>query len=251
MHIVRCLLLVLFASAGLSFWEADETKADGGGWKLKPPAPDAVPVAAQRRLPGIYPAGSRVPDRDAPGGFGPCDNYPMNLGEKGWGTKGTIAVVAFPDEPIAYFKSRGIPVRLINRTGEVVSFSASDSCLFLVQEALDSDGVWREIESPPEPICGNSFHRVYLKPGQYWQFPARVYSGPIKTKIRFRLSQRGLRDRAKPIYSNEFEGQVAAVQFRRGLERGPEGAGAEGPGGVSGAGGASGATGRLRRGSPA
>jgi hypothetical protein len=31
-------------------------------------------------------------------------------------------------------------------------------------------------------ICGNSFHRVLLKPGEYWQFPARLYQETFKTK---------------------------------------------------------------------
>ncbi len=179
------------------------------GWDLQPPQPAAMPVAANGRLAGIYPVGSWIPDRSALGGFGPCDNYPFDLGKAAWGTKGTISLVAFLDEPVAYFKSRGIAVRLINRSGEVASFPACDSCLRLVQEAQDKDGHWRPIESSPEAICGNSFHRVFLEPDQYWQFPARLYSGPIKTKVRFRLDC----DQELRLYSNEFEGAVSAAQF--------------------------------------
>src|SRR5262249_47714204 len=173
MRPIRWLLLVLIAAAGGSCGQADRMagdtpNTDSAGWELKPPAADAVPVAAQRRLPGNYPAGSRLPDREALGGFGPCDNYPNDLGHKDWGAKGAISLVAFSDEPVAYFKHRGIALRLVNRTGDVVSFAASDSCLFLVQEAIDPDGRWRPIESLPEPISGNSFHRVFLKPDQYW-----------------------------------------------------------------------------------
>jgi hypothetical protein len=180
------------------------------GWELKPPRPDAAPVAAKTRFEGIYPVGSRLPDKEAIGGFGPCDNYSFDLGGKEWGMDGEVSLVAFPDEPVAYFKYRGIAVRLINRTGETASFPACDSRLFLVQEARDSAGRWQAIEVLPESDCGNSFHRVFIKPNQYWQFPARVYGGPLKTKIRFRLDRGG----EGVLYSNEFDGTVDAVQFQ-------------------------------------
>jgi hypothetical protein len=177
---------------------------------LKPPAPDAVPVAATEQLPAIYPAGSRIPDRTAPGGFGPCDNYPKDLRGQDWGKKGAVSLVAFPEEPVAYGTHCGIALRLINRTGKVASFAACDSRLYLVREAVDRIGKWRPAESLPEAICGNSFHRVSLASNQYWEFRAPVYDGPIKTKTRFRLDQS---NDGRLIYSNEFEGKVAAAQF--------------------------------------
>jgi hypothetical protein len=180
------------------------------GWELKPPAPDATPVQATGKMAGIYPAGSRIEDRDAPGGFGPCNNYPWDLADKQWGADGAVSIVAFPEEPVAYFKHRGFALRVVNRTTKPVPFEACDSALSIVREAQDATGTWREVESPPEAICGNSFHRVFLGPGQYWQFPAREYAGPTRTKMRFRLSPGGDRP---TLYSNEFEGQVAAAQF--------------------------------------
>ena len=80
----------------------------------------------------------------------------------------------------------------------------------LVREAQDAGGGWREVEEAPRPICGNSFHRVFLGPGQYWEFPAREYAGPVATRLRFRLDPGGGRP---AFYSNEFGGQVAEVQF--------------------------------------
>lgn len=220
-----CWCLIVALTAGGSVCRpAHQQSPDGPplaakGWELKPPVPDAEPVAARSRLPGIYPVGSRLPDPKALGMFGPCDNYPHDLRDRGWGKKKAISLVAFPDEPVAYFKHKGMAVRLINRTGQVVSFEACDSCLFLVREALDGTGRWREIESPPEAICGNSYHRVFLKPDQFWQFPARLYKGPIKTKIRFRLDAGREPDEGTPLYSNEFDGSVAVVQFRTGPDR--------------------------------
>ena len=105
--------------------------------------------------------------------------------------RGKVALVAFPDEPVAYFKLRGFALRVVNRTSETVPFAACDSSLFIVCEAKDAGGVWRDIETSPQAICGNSFHRVFLGPDQYWQFPAREYAGPMKTKLRFRLDPGG------------------------------------------------------------
>jgi hypothetical protein len=208
-HYCRTILVAVgLAIAGCH--KADDPASDAQGWELKPPAPDATPVAAKEKMPGIYPAGSRIKDRAALGGFGPCDNYPKDLAGRKWGTQGVVAIVAFPDEPVAYFKHQGFALRVVNRTSESVPFAACDSSLSIAREAQDVAGAWREIESAPQPICGNSFHRVFLGPGQYWQFPARLYSGPTKTKVRFRLDPGG----GQPvIYSNEFDGQVAAVQF--------------------------------------
>jgi hypothetical protein len=169
-------------------------------------------VAAKELMPGIYPVGSRIRDPQPLGGFGTCDNFPKDLGDKEWGAKGTISLVAFPDEPVAYFKHRGIALRVVNRTGEVASFKACDSDLFIVREAVDGDGRWREIESLPDSACGNSFHHVFLKQDQYWEFPARLYTGPIKTRTRFRMD---LEEGGPSIYSEEFEGEMAAAQFER------------------------------------
>jgi hypothetical protein len=176
---------------------------------------------------GIYPAGSKIEDKEAPGGFGPSENPPKELARREWGEAGAVSLVAFPDELVAYGKRQGFAVRLINRTDAPVAFSACDSCLYLTQEARDSFGNWRAIELPPQMICGNSYHRVFLDKNQYWEFPARRSSGVIKTRLRFRLEQgtsrreewdagedgqkhvRVFADRGgRVIYSNEFEGWV-------------------------------------------
>jgi hypothetical protein len=202
------LVAVVLPLAGCN--KGDDPASNSPGWELKPPAPGSTPVTAKEKMSGLYPAGSRIKDQEALGGFGRWDNYPKDLGGKEWGTKGAVSLVALPDEPVAYFKHRGFALRLVNRTGEAVPFAACDSMLMLGREAQDADGTWREVEVPPQPICGNSFHRVFLGPGQYWEFPAREYAGSTKTKLRFRLDPGGGRP---AIYSNEFEGHVTAAQL--------------------------------------
>lgn len=184
------------------------------GWSLGPPLPDAQPVVAESRYGGTYPAGSRIKDDQAPGGFGRCSNFPIDLGDREWGAKGAITLVAFPEEPIAYFKHQGVALRLFNRSGQTAAFEACDSCLYILQEAQDHTGRWREIEEPPCIICGNSLHRVFLLPNECWEFKARRYDGPVTTKIRFRLDPTGEKDTAKPIYSNEFVGKISRAQLR-------------------------------------
>ncbi|MFO0864521.1 MAG: hypothetical protein U0744_07705 [Gemmataceae bacterium] len=94
-------------------------------------------------------------------------------------------------------------------------FAACDSQLYLVQEAKDENGTWCEIEELPTTICGNSFHSVFLKPGQCWEIKARAYQGATKTKLRFRLDPDGEFDEGSPIYSPEFDGEVSESQLRR------------------------------------
>lgn len=221
-------LLVLAALAGvvgLVAWrlvgqELLESKTPRPeGWGFTPPGPGAKAVSTESRLGGIYPVGSRVADHAAPGGFGGCDNFPVDLGDKEWGEKGKLSLVVEPDEVVAYFKYRGVAVRLVNRTNEVKKFAACDSCLYLVQEAQDEQGVWREIEDLPSAICGNSFHQVALKPGQFWEIKARAYHGPMKTKLRFRLDGSGESAEGEPIYSREFDGRISKQQLRRGPGR--------------------------------
>jgi hypothetical protein len=191
-----------------------EDQGDGKtGWKLAPLAPDAAPVDATKERQGFYRVGSRITDKQASAGeFYECDNYPFDLDRKDWGVEGAVSLIAFTDESTAYsHKLQGMAVRLINRSDRVASFPACDSALMLVQEALAPDGNWQAIESWPTGPCGNSDHRVFIKPGQYWQLTAPVYAGPLQTKLRFRLD--GC-DR-QVLYSNEFAGAISATQFKQ------------------------------------
>jgi hypothetical protein len=180
-----------------------------GGWDLGPPIAGAEPVTADAMMPGIYPVGSRKRDLSAFGGFGPCENYSVDIADKAWGKSGELSLVAFPDESVSYFKHEGIALRVINRSWSTSTFTAIDSKLTLVCEARNADGQWRPIESEPFVICGNSFHRVFLPSGQCWEFPARTYTGPLQTKLRYRLDP----GRGPSIYSNEFDGQISPAQF--------------------------------------
>ena len=90
------LLLVVLTLSATSFTSTDQSTensdVDKHGWELNEPIAGATAVATKVRLSGLYPAGSLLKDDKAPGGFGPCDNYPLELGAKDWGSKGKVAL---------------------------------------------------------------------------------------------------------------------------------------------------------------
>lgn len=153
-------------------------------------------------------AGSSTPDAGAPGGFGPSDNYPRSVKGKDF-PRDAISLAVNPDEEVAYGEYHGIRLLLANTTNTEMWLSATDSRLNIIQEALDTDGTWKPIESMPRAWCGNSYHRVRLGAGEYWQLVAPRYSGGFKTKLRFKLEI----DQKRAVYSNEFAGSVNRGQF--------------------------------------
>ncbi len=147
-------------------------------------------------------------------------NWPQKIGDKTWGAKETTSLVAFPDEAVAFGKHRGMVVRLVHRGKDPARFQGCDSGLPIIREALDSKGRWREIENTRSSWCGNSYHELSLGPNEYWEFVAPVYTGSIKTKIRFRLDAsdefHGRKAKQRWIYSNAFDGAVTKEQLRMG-----------------------------------
>jgi hypothetical protein len=160
---------------------------------------------------GWYCAGSKIEDKEALGGFGPCSNYPKRWAAGIPGDSGKLSLVAAPEEAVSLRRRPGMPVYLVNRTAKTAAFAACDSQLYIVEEALAPDGTWKALEHLPRTFCGNSFHRVFLGAGEYWQFAAPKPSGRLVTKLRFRLEPEGegaIRKGGSALYSNEFEGAI-------------------------------------------
>ena len=152
-------------------------------------------------------AGSRV-DTKALGGFGQSDNASKRVVDRGLGRDGQLALSALSQTTVPFAgKYRGMRLLLVNRTNREAEFPASDSRLSIVQEAQDSKGQWRPVEYLPSSSCGNSYHRVFLSANHYWEFSTPVYTGSLKTKLRFVLQGK------QPLYSNEFAGSVNPGQF--------------------------------------
>ncbi len=152
-------------------------------------------------------AGSHLKDTQAIGGFTKSDNVPRNVQTQSAGVG--LFLLAQPGVVIPFDGGSGMRVTLVNQTQDLLAFNASDSRLAIVQEALDPDGTWKPIESLPSSDCGNSYHRVFLAPDQFWAFSAPRYKGTHPTKLRFTMT---LADGSQ-LHSNVFDGSVNPAQF--------------------------------------
>ena len=170
-----------------------------------PAADNFVSVAEMQA--SSCPAGSRIRDTRAIGGFGTSNNLPrpvaMSTGGQG------LFLLAQPEVVMADTRGRGMRLALVNRTPHLLAFEALDSRLPIVQEAQDADGNWRRIESQIGSDCGCSAHRVFLPRNCFWAFHVPRYKGPLATKLRFAMSLRG----GLTLYSNVFDGSIHPAQF--------------------------------------
>lgn len=168
------------------------------------------PAEFEVKLRGYFLAASDMEDESALGGYAKSDNASRPIEGNLEAPRSGVYLQVLPDETRAFAETyRGMTVRLVNGTDEPVWFSASDSRLDIVQEAEDAEGRWRAIEYLPSSRCGNSYHRVGLKPGRYWTFAAPRYEGPFETRIRVRLR----RDDEKDLVSDPFDGSIHRSQF--------------------------------------
>ena len=149
----------------------------------------AQPADFEFMLRGYCFAGTKKDDPNAIGGYGRSNNLPRSLG-KGEKARMEEPYLEIVKEGITTFagKYEGILVRLVNGGKTKLAIPASDSRIGMLQEALDADGKWREVEYLPGSWCGNSYHSVYLEPKHYWEFEVPKYSGPQRTKLRFKLA---------------------------------------------------------------
>lgn len=168
----------------------------------------AEPAEFTFMLRGYCYAGNEKEDPHALGGYGGSDNLPKPLTSIA-SRKDLYLEVVEGSNVVFANRYTGLLVRLVNGGRRTVAIAASDSRLSLVQEALDASGAWKEIEYLPSSWCGNSYHNVYLARNHYWEFVAPRYSGPQKTKLRFKLTLSP--DRV--LYSATYEGGIHPEQF--------------------------------------
>ncbi|MCE9524673.1 MAG: hypothetical protein K8R36_01305 [Planctomycetales bacterium] len=173
--------------------------------KNDPAARNFVSLSYQNR--GYCYAASQLKDSKAPGGYAKSENVARRVEtDSGRG----LYLLAEPEIVTTYDKGPGMRVVLVNQTSDLLAFKASDSRLAIIQEAQDSHGKWKPIEYLPSSWCGNSSHRVFLRPGFFWAFAAPRYQGDLKTKLRFTMN---LGDGSQ-LHSNVFGGSVNPKQFR-------------------------------------
>jgi hypothetical protein len=102
----------------------------------------------------------------------------------------------------------GYKLYIANVTDSIVRLDASDSRLSVIAEVF-YQGDWRPIEYLPRTWCGNSYHSVYLKQNEYWEFHIPKFIGKLKTKLRYKL----IIDKDHYLYSNEVQTSINKGQL--------------------------------------
>ena len=170
-------------------------------------------------LRGYFYAKSSIEDTLAPGGFGGSDNDAQKIDRQFKHQQKSLSLIidttelsTLGDKILAY------AIFLVNGSDSITKLNASDSRLPIIAEAL-LNGKWKAIEYLPSSWCGNSYHRLYLKSGEYWRFWGPVYTGNYQTKMRYRLT---LPDSGF-LYSNEIVVSINKSQFTKKADYTPSG----------------------------
>jgi hypothetical protein len=179
--------------------------------KNEPAAPHyAHPVRVDHPLMSRYHAFAPSPPEDQSGGNYESHNTAKPLASYGdaasLGNK--LVVLALADQPRAFGPFDGFRVVVANASAATIVFPATDSALAMVSEALDPSGSWKPIEQLPRSWCGNSYHRMALRPGKLWELVAPHYDGDFATKLRLRIDSAN-----GSTYSNEWYGRVDLAQL--------------------------------------
>ncbi len=161
------------------------------------------------------------PNKEDLGGFATSRNYPKRVKRGDKFPPGQLAVIVAADETdtIGEFE-KARKVYVVNTTKETKMFEAQDSRLTMKVQARNAEGLWQDIEYLPNSWCGNSYHTLTLKPGNFWEFRTAVYEGGYTTKFRIALThldraniKRGGKIKELTVYSNEYEGGINPAQF--------------------------------------
>lgn len=111
------------------------------------------------------------------------------------------------DETIEFYNY--YPVFIINNLDSSLTFDYQHSSkLKVIQEAQDTNGIWRPIEFWKPNWCGNTYSTLWLKPNHYIMSQVKVYRGEFKTKMRLKLSIQN-----RYYYSKPYVGSVNYSQF--------------------------------------
>jgi hypothetical protein len=157
----------------------------------------------------IY-AKSSIKDTTAFGGFGSSDNLPKEISQNlALTSDGLLLKIDTTQTTTINDKYNGCKLYIANKTDTIVQLEASDSRLSVIAEVFYK-GEWKPIEYLPSSWCGNSYHYVYLKQNEYWEFDIPKFTGKIKTKLRYKLTL----CKDNYLYSNEVLTSVNKGQIK-------------------------------------
>ncbi|MEP4534192.1 MAG: hypothetical protein ABJ004_13965 [Cyclobacteriaceae bacterium] len=165
------------------------------------------------KLRGYFYAGTSQEDEEAMGGFYSSSNSPKPLTNelRTSATSGTINFISFSDSIVQLSdKIQGFKVILINRTDSTAGFEAQDSRLNIVRQVYYKDS-WQDIEYLPSSWCGNSYHNVYIKSDEFWEFVVPCTQGKIDAKFRFVLRD----SNGTELITNEFNASFNKKQLTK------------------------------------
>lgn len=166
----------------------------------------------------IY-AGTSITDSTALGGFGRSNNAPKKMDEsKSFSESGLFLKIDTSELVSIYSKFNAYKFYIGNNSDSTIALLASDSRLYVVAEVYYKNQ-WHPIEYVPSSWCGNSYHRVYLRQKEYWEFVVPKFSGKIKTKLRYSLKVHTM----LYIYSNEIDASFNLEQLTEKRDYQPSG----------------------------
>ncbi len=165
------------------------------------------------KLRGYFYAGTSQVDSTALGGFYEDKNLPKILTSEisEYSKSNKLEIIVKPDLITEFEKGiSGFKVFIINKSDSIKELPAQDSRLYLKRQVFYKNE-WKDIEYLPSSWCGNSYHSVFIKPNEYWDFTAPCLKGKIDTKFRFELYV----NEKLTLYSNEFNGSFNKKQLKK------------------------------------
>lgn len=163
---------------------------------------------------GIYPFAEAIPIypwelwiTDEQYSFHEQDSFPYYDG-------GGLQIIIAPHIKLAeHIKQRlnnnsFFPVFLVNETKDIKALQGKDSYVFAIQEAKDSNGIWRPIEQRGFDFCGNGRWGMKIKPQEFALFLMPKYQGSYETELRVRFV-----NNKQVIFSSSYTGKINYQQF--------------------------------------
>lgn len=160
---------------------------------------------------GYFRVGSSLQDTVSPGGYASSENHPKSINKKvaRRSKKDIFQIIALPKSDANFVENtKGFHVWVVNKTDSVISLSAQDSRIDMIRQVF-YNGFWQDIEYLPSSWCGNSYHKVYINPNEYWDFVAPCMEGSTEGNFRFTLYL----DEDTVLYSNVFSGTFNPKQL--------------------------------------
>lgn len=100
------------------------------------------------------------------------------------------------------------PVYIVNENSSTKILSPASTYIFAIQEAKDSNGIWRPIEMKAPVFCGTGQGFLKIHPNEFVVFAMPKYKGGYKTKLRVRI-----KNEDNILVSVPFDGIINYQQF--------------------------------------